>query len=99
MWMKKSNITCLAFISSRSSLFCYSLKRASIEEKGIVRVNSLSEKKTKNNQESIKIWIQLDLEIWQQREIDKNAIITQNLFNLSTEFCANVNLMLSVILQ
>lgn len=89
------NLSCLHLFS----LFCYSLKRASIEEKGIVRVNSLSEIKNINNQENIKIRTQLDLEIWQEREIDKNVTITQNLVNLSTEFCANVNLMLSVILQ
>ena len=89
------NLPCLHLFS----LFCYSLKRASIEEKGIVRVNSLSEIKNINNQENIKIRTQLDLEIWQEREIDKNVTITQNLVNLSTEFCANVNLMLSVILQ
>lgn len=89
------NLPCLHLFS----LFFYSLKRASIEEKGIVRVNSLSEIKNINNQENIKIRTQLDLEIWQEREIDKNVTITQNLVNLSTEFCANVNLMLSVILQ
>lgn len=89
------NLPCLHLFS----LFCYSLKRASIEEKGIVRVNSLSEIKNINNQENIKIRTQLDLEIWQEREIDKNVTITQNLVNLSTEFCTNVNLMLSVILQ
>lgn len=89
------NLPCLHLFS----LFCYSLKRASIEEKGIVRVNSLSEIKNINNQENIKIRTQLDLEIWQEREIDKNVTTTQNLVNLSTEFCANVNLMLSVILQ
>lgn len=92
---ERYNLPCLHLFS----LFCYSLKRASIEEKGIVRVNSLSEIKNINNQENIKIRTQLDLEIWQEREIDKNVTITQNLVNLSTEFCANVNLMLSVILQ
>lgn len=51
------NLPCLHLFS----LFCYSLKRASIEEKGIVRVNSLSEIKNINNQENIKIRTQLDL--------------------------------------